>query len=261
VKTGKLLWLVYVGVFFAALYTPIAILIGMSFNDSRTIARWEGFTTRWYFQVIDNQQFMSAFGTSVWIAILTTLLSIALGTLSGIAIARRSPGRYASFWDVLVLLPLIIPEIIEGVSISLFYRSVGIPNGVGATVIGHTVFSVSFVALIVRARMADVAKVYEEASMVLGANRWETFLRVLLPLAAPAIIAGAFLAFAASFDDVVKSTFTTDAYSQTLPIIVFAAARRGFSPALTALAALMVAVSLSAATARTLAQRRAGGYP
>ena len=257
-KLGKILLGAYAVIFFAALYTPIAVLIGASFNASRTIYTWGGFSTRWYGQVLENDRYMAALGVSLWIAILTTLLSIVLGTLAGIAVARRPPGRYALAWDALVLLPLIIPEIIEAVSILLFYQVVRIPNGVLATVFGHTVFSVSFVALIVRARMADLGKHYEEASMVLGANRVETFTRVLLPLAAPAIVAGAFLAFAASFDDVVKSLFTTDAFTRTLPIIVFSESRRVLTPGLNALATLMVIVSLSAASFRTLAERRAG---
>ncbi len=233
------------------------MLIGLSFNASRSIYTWGGFTTQWYGQVFANSVYMGAFGTSLWIAILTTALSIVLGTLAGIAVARRAAGRFSLFWDALVLLPLIIPEIIEALSIILFYNVVGIPNGVLATVLGHTVFSVSFVALIVRARMADLGKSYEEASMVLGANRIETFTRVLFPLAAPAVVAGAFLAFAASFDDVVKSSFTTDAFTRTLPIIVFSASRKVLTPGLNALATLMVVISFTAAILRGLVERKA----
>lgn len=255
-KASRLLLGAYVVVFLLALYTPIAVLVGLSFNASKIVYVWAGFSTRWYQEIFRTPQYTNALNASLWIAILTTLLSVVLGALAGIAIARR-PGRYALAWDALVLLPLIMPEIIEALSILLFYKVVGIRNGVGATVLGHTVFSVSFVALIVRARMGDVGKSYEEASMVLGASRAETFLRVLLPLAAPAIVAGAFLAFAASFDDVVKSSFTTSVDSRTLPLLVFAAAARGgISPLLNALATVMVIISLSAAYLRTLAERR-----
>ncbi len=256
-KLGKVLLPAYAVVFFAALYLPIALLIGLSFNANRFVYAWGGFSTQWYVGVLSDRGYMSAFGISLWIGVLTTLLSIFLGTLAGIAVARRPPGPFAIFWDALVLLPLIMPEIIEGISIILFYNVVGIETGVFATVLGHTVFSVSFVALIVRARMGDLGKSYEEASMVLGANRIQTFVRVILPLAAPAIVAGSFLAFAASFDDVVKSQFTTNAATRTLPLLVFSAARRGVSSSLTALAALMVAISLSAAFLRTYAERRA----
>lgn len=256
-KIGRALLAGYVVFFFAALYTPIAVLIGLSFNESRIVYVWTGFSTRWYASVLGNEAYMGAFGRSLWIALLTTLLSVALGSLAGIAVARRPPQRWSLAWDALVLLPLIIPEIIEALAIALFYQVTGIPLGVWATVIGHTVFSVSFVALIVRARMGDMGRSYEEASMVLGANRVETFSQVVLPLAAPAIVAGAFLAFAASFDDVVKSGFTTSATDRTLPLLVFsAAAKGGISPQLNALAAIMVAISLSAAFARTLAERR-----
>lgn len=247
----------YLLLFFAGLYTPIAVLVGFSFNENRLATVWTGFSTRWYTSVLANEEYVGAFLRSIWIAILTTLLSVILGTLAGIAVARRPPGRFALAWDALVLLPLIIPEIIEALAIVLFYQVVGIRPGILATVLGHTVFSVSFVALIVRARMGDMGRSYEEASMVLGANRLETFARVVLPLAAPAIVAGAFLAFASSFDDVVKSIFTTDAVTRTLPIKLFsAAAKGGVSPLLNALATLMVVISLAAAYARTLAERR-----
>jgi len=250
---------VYVGIFFVALYTPIAVLTVLSFNAGRAATDWEGFSTRWFESVVSDVRYTGPFWNSITIGILTTLLSVVLGTLAGIAVARRPPGRYAFAWDALILMPLIIPEIIEALSIQLFYRVAGIPNGVLATVIGHTVFSVAFVALIVRARMGDLGKAYEEASMILGANRIQTFVRVLMPLAAPAIIAGAFLAFAASWDDVVKSQFTTSFDSRTLPLVVFAAAAKGrISPLLNALAVIMVVISLSAAFMRTLAERRIG---
>ena len=247
------------GIFFVALYTPIAVLTVLSFNDGRTATQWEGFSTRWFESVLTDVRYTVPFWNSITIGILTTLLSVVLGTLAGIAVARRPPGRFSFAWDALILMPLIIPEIIEALSIQLFYKVAGIPNGVLATVIGHTVFSVSFVALIVRARMGDLGRAYEEASMILGAGRVQTFVRVLLPLAAPAIIAGAFLAFAASWDDVVKSKFTTSPDTNTLPLVVFAAAAKGrISPLLNALAVVMVVISLSAAFMRTLAERRIG---
>lgn len=250
---------VYVVLFFVVLYSPIAVLVGLSFNAGRTPTQWEGFSIRWFEAVFADERYTTPFVSSLWIAMLTTMLSVALGSLAGIAVARRPPGRFSFAWDALILMPLIIPEIIEALSIQLFYQVVGIPNGVVATVIGHTVFSVSFVALIVRARMGDLGRAYEEASMILGANRVQTFVRVLLPLAAPAIIAGAFLAFASSWDDVVKSQFTTSVDSRTLPLGVFAAAARGrISPLLNALAVVMVIISLSAAVMRTVAERRIG---
>lgn len=256
-KIGQILLAAYVVIFFAALYGPIAVLIGLSFNAGRLAYVWGGFTLSRYPQVFSSETYMDALGLSLWIATLNTVLSVVFGTLLGIALARRPLGRFGLFWDALILLPLILPEIIETLSIVLFYQVVGIRNGVLATTLGHTVFSVSFVALIVRARMGDLGKSYEEASMVMGANRVVTFFRVLLPLAAPAIIAGAFLAFAASFDDVVKSNFTTAAGGDTLPLIIFHAARRGgITPGLNALATIMVAISLSAAFFRTLMERR-----
>jgi ABC-type spermidine/putrescine transport system permease subunit II len=258
-RLGRGILAAYVVLFFVALYAPIAVLVGLSFNEGRTPTVWEGFSTRWFAAVFDDERYTVPFGNSLWIGIITTFLSVVLGTLAGIAVARRPPGRFSFAWDALILMPLIIPEIIEALSIQLFYQVVGIPNGVLATVLGHTVFSVSFVALIVRARMGDLGKAYEEASMILGAGRVQTFVRVLLPLAAPAVIAGAFLAFASSWDDVVKSQFTTSVDSRTLPLVVFAAAARGrISPLLNALAVVMVIISFSAAIMRTLAERRIG---
>lgn len=256
-KLARAVLAAYVGLFFVALYTPIGVLVGLSFNAGRQATVWEGFSFHWFQTVWSDVRYTGPFWNSIWIGVLTTFLSVALGTLAGIAVARRPPGRFSFAWDALILTPLIIPEIIEALSIQLFYQIVGIANGVVATVIGHTVFSVSFVALIVRARMGGLGKAYEEASMVLGAGRLQTFARVLLPLAAPAIIAGSFLAFASSWDDVVKSSFTTSVDSRTLPLVVFAAAARGrISPLLNALAVVMVIISFSAAFMRIWAEKR-----
>lgn len=245
----------YVVVFFAAVYTPIAVLIGLSFNANRTVYIWTGFTTDWYGVALSSQRYMVAFSNSILTALGTTALSIVLGTLAGIGLARITPGRMGFMWDALVLLPLIIPEIIEAFSISKLYRFLGVSPGIPATILGHTVFSVSFVALIVRARMGDVGKSYEEASKMLGANRVRTFFSVVLPLAAPAIVAGAFLSFAASFDDVVKSKYTMG--KDLLPLVVFAeAARGGITPSLDAIATIMVIISLSAAFLRIFSETR-----
>ncbi|MEK6987132.1 MAG: ABC transporter permease [Candidatus Thermoplasmatota archaeon] len=254
-KLTRLFLAVYAVMFFSALYTPIAILIGLSFNGSRNINVWGGFTTDWFGVALANTAYTKALTNSFVVALSTAGLSIVLGTFAGIGLARLSTGRFGIMWEALMLLPLIIPEIIEAISISWFYKALSIPNGVPATILGHTVFSVSFVALIVRARMGDVGRSYEEASMVLGANRLQTFGRIVLPLAAPAILAGAFLAFAASFDDVVKSIFTIG--KDMLPIVVFAEAHRGgVKSPLLALATIMVMISVSAALLRVLTETR-----
>lgn len=256
-KLGRVVFTAYVGLFFAGLYVPIALLIGLGFNSGSRVYVWEGFTFENYGVVLRIPSYTSAFSSSILIALGTTGFSVILGTLAGLSAARRTSGRFELLWSALVLLPLIVPEIVESLSIFLFYRVLHIPLGTGATIIGHTVFSVSFVALIVRARMADFGKAYEEASMVLGAGRMYTFANVLLPMAAPAVIAGGFLAFAASFDDVIKSAFTTTPASRTLPIVIFAeASRGGISTSLAALSALMVAISISSALARVLVERR-----
>lgn len=256
-KIGPIVLRSYVLGFFVLLYIPIVILIILGFNDNRVVYVWRGFTTDKFVQVFAVQSYQRALSASLLIAVGTTILSVFLGTLAGIAGARYTSLRAEFAWTALILLPLIIPEIVEALSLVLFYKAVGIPNGMPATILGHTVFCVSFVALIVRTRMADVGKSYEEASMVLGASPAVTFFRVLLPLAAPAIIAGAFLGFAASFDDVIKSEFTTDAATQTLPLLVFGQAHRGgVSTTIAALSAIMVAISLAAALIRVTAERR-----
>jgi len=256
-KIGAVALRAYVILFFVGLYVPLAVLVVLGFNSGRTVYVWEGFTTDKYAALLTIPRYTNAFGSSIVIALGTTALSVVLGALSGIAAARSTSIRYDLLWTALILLPLIVPEIVEAFSIVLFYQFAGIRNGTEATIVGHTAFSVSFVALIVRARMGDVGRVYEEASLILGATRLQTFTRVHLPMAAPAIVAGAFLAFAASFDDVVKSSFTTSATTRTLPLIVFSeAARGGISATLNALAAVMVAISLSAAIVRVLAIRR-----
>ncbi len=256
-KLGRVALAAYVGLFFTGLYGPIAVLVGLGFNSGSRVYVWESFTLENYQIVLSIKSYVDAFWSSIFIAVGTTVLSVILGTLAGLSASRRASGRFELVWSALVLLPLIVPEIVEALSIFLFYRVLGIPLGTGATIIGHTVFSVSFVALIVRARMADFGRAYEEASMVLGAGRLHTFINVLLPMAAPAVIAGSFLAFASSFDDVIKSGFTTTPLSRTLPQIVFAqASRGGISTSLAALSAVMVAISISAALARVLAGRR-----
>jgi spermidine/putrescine transport system permease protein len=225
------------------LFTPIAILIVFSFNVSKRNFIWRGFTLDWYPTLFANRDLIDALERTLEVAAVAVLASTILGTLLGLGLARmRSRGRGTA--ETLLLLPMVTPEIIMGISLLLFFAQLF--GGQGSLVqitIAHITFCISYVAVVVRARAAGLDPQLEEAGRDLGASAWGAFRFVTLPLLAPAVAAGAMLAFALSFDDLVITTFIAGVGSSTLPLYIYSKIRFGVTPEINAISAIIVAVT------------------
>ena len=240
---------------FAFLYIPILILIIYSFNENRFVSVWTGFSLQWYVSMFQNPRVADAFRTSMWLAIWSTAVSTVLGTLTAIAMERFK------FWgkvtyDAILYLPIIIPDIVMALSTLLFFIIVGVTLSRYTILIAHIAFNISFVAIVVRARLADMDNALEEAAADLGANPWQTFIRVTVPLLLPGIIAGALLAFTLSLDDFVITFFMAGPNSTTLPVYIWSLLRRGVTPEVNAISTLMFLGSTLLVIVSLLIQRR-----
>ncbi len=257
-------WLV-----FAFLYLPILALIVLSFNDNRIVGVWSGASLRWYRELAGDRAVLSALRNSLIVAVVSTVIATALGTAAAIALERyRWRGRRA--FDGMLFLPVIIPDVTMAVMMLLFFVQVfrlvgnvlGFTGGFGLTtiVLSHVAFNVSFVAIVVRARLAGMSRVLEEAAADLYAGPWQRFRHVTLPLIAPGIAGGALLALTLSLDDVVITSFVAGPGSTTLPVYVFGLVRRGVTPLINAVSVLMLAGSMILVIVSLLLQgRRTGG--
>ncbi len=225
------------------LFAPIAILIIFSFNTSKLNFVWQGFTLHWYVKLLSNEAILNAFKNSLIVAILTTLLSTLLGTMLAFALVRYN-FRGRAILNNIIFLPVIIPEIIEGISLLVFFVWIGMQLGISTIVIAHTAFCISFVAIVVKARLHGLDRTLEEAAMDLGANKIQTFLKITLPLTMPGIIAGALLAFTLSLDDFVITFFTAGVGSTTLPLKIYSMIKFGITPEINAISTILLSVSM-----------------
>jgi spermidine/putrescine transport system permease protein len=238
------------------LYAPIIILVIFSFNASRSTAQWSGFSLEWYREMINDEQIVLALWNSLFVAVVSTLVSTVLGTLAAMAMERFF-FRGKLLMDAVLYLPIIIPDIAMAIMLLLFFNLSGIgfepwhielfgirlavPYSV---IIGHVAFNISFVAVVVRARLSQMDRTLEEAAQDLYANSWNTFRRVTLPMMMPGILGGALLAFTLSLDDFVITFFTSGAGFNTLPVRVFGMIKKGVTPKINAVSSLMLAASL-----------------
>lgn len=248
-----LLWLA-VGVFLF-LYLPILILIIYSFNESQIVGQWTGFSLRWYVELLHNEAILNALRTSIWVAVWSTIVSTIIGTLTALAMERyRFPGKMV--WDAILYLPIIIPDIVMALSTLMFFVVMGIALSRYTILIAHVAFNIAFVAIVVRARLADMDGTLEEAAADLGANPWQTFRLVTLPSLAPGIVAGALLAFTLSLDDFVITFFVAGPGSTTLPVQVYSMIRFGVTPEVNAVSTLMFVGSALLVVVSLIVQRR-----
>lgn len=231
---------------FAFFYVPILSMIVYSFNASRLATVWGGFSTKWYVSLWSNTQVIEALVLSLKIALVSATLATILGTMAGIAIVRMGRFRGRTLFSGLVTAPLIMPEVITGVSSLIFFlllaQWIGWPAQRGFTTItlAHITFSMVFVTTIVQARLLQFDRAIEEAAMDLGSRPWQVLFDVTLPVISPAILSGWLLAFTISLDDVVITSFTTGPGSTTLPLLIWSKVKLGVTPDINALATLMV---------------------
>jgi len=247
---------------FVFLYAPIVILVIYSFNASQLVAVWGGWSLRWYGELLRNDQVLSAAWLSVRIAAINASLAVCLGTMAGLAMARFGRFRGRLLFSGMIAAPLVMPEVITGLSLLLLFvaleQAVGWPAGRGMTTItiAHITFSMAYVAVIVQSRLSGLDRSVEEAAMDLGARPEKVFFVITLPMIAPALVAGWLLAFTLSLDDLVIASFVSGPGSSTLPMVVFSKVRLGVSPDINALATIIVlVVSASVAVAGWLFAR------
>lgn len=233
---------------YAFFYIPIVSMIIFSFNDSRLATVWGGFSTRWYFRLFENAQILKAALLSLEIAAMSATMATVLGAMAGMALARFSRFRGRTLFSGLVSAPLIMPEVITGLSLLLLFvfmqQTIGWPQGRGFTTItiAHTTFSMSYVAVIVHSRLLSMDQSLEEAAMDLGSKPVQVLIDVTLPIIAPALISGWLLAFTLSLDDVVITNFTNGPGTTTLPLYIWGKVKLGVTPDINALATIMITV-------------------
>jgi putrescine transport system permease protein len=233
---------------FAFLYIPIVSLIVYSFNESKLVTVWAGFSTKWYGELLRNGPILNAAWLSLKIAALTATLAVVLGTLSGLALARFGPFKGRTLLSGLTTAPLVMPEVITGLSMLLLFvameQLIGWPAGRGMTtiVIAHVTFTMAYVTVIVQSRLAQMDDSLEEAAMDLGARPAKVFFLITLPIIAPALMSGWLLAFTLSIDDLVTTSFVAGPGSSTLPMVIYSKVRLGVSPDVNALATILVGI-------------------
>ena len=232
-------WLVYL-----FLYVPILVVMIFSFSDSPSVGIWGGFTLDWYGRMFRNDQLMNALRNSIVVALVSTAIATVLGTAAAIALERYRRWLGKRTFDALLYLPVIIPDITMAVMLLLWFTQIGINLSLTTIIIAHIAFNISFVAIVVRARLANMDSSIEEAATDLYANRWQTFRRVTLPLIWPGVVGGALLALTISLDDVVVTSFVQGPGATTLPVFVFGLIKKQVTPEINAVSTLMLVASM-----------------
>jgi putrescine transport system permease protein len=226
----------------AFLYLPILILVIYSFNDSRLVSVWGGWSLRWYRSLLGNEAMLAAAWTSLRIAITAATVATVLGTLAALALVRAGRFRGRTAFAAMLYAPLVMPEVITGLSLLLLFVAAGVSRGFWTVVIAHTTLTLCFVAVVVQARLSDFDRSLEEAAADLGCPPWRVFLTITLPLIFPAAAAGWMLAFTLSLDDLVIASFTTGPGATTLPIRIYSEVRLGVKPEVNAICTIMIGI-------------------
>jgi spermidine/putrescine transport system permease protein len=236
-------WLAtYVALVLLFLHLPLLILMAFSFNASRFSVEWTGFTLAWFRGLADRPDILAGLRNSLVVGVTSTIISTVLGTMLALALSRhRFRGRRAM--ESLLYVPLVTPEIVVGISLLVLFAAMGVRLGIATIVIAHVAFSISFVTVVVRARLAGMDGHLEEAAMTLGAGPWRSFRRVTLPLIMPGVVAGALLAFTLSFDDYVITSFVAGSGSSTLPVVIYGMVRRNIDPTVNAVSTVVLLVT------------------
>lgn len=238
------------------LYVPIAILVIYSFNDSKLVSVWGGWSLRWYRALFDDSAILQAAWVSIRIAFMTACLATVLGTLAALALVRMGRFRGRLPFSAMVYAPMVMPEVIIGLALLLLFVAIDVERGMFTTTLAHTTLTMCFVTVIVQSRLLSFDWSLEEAAMDLGCRPFRAFLTVTLPLIMPAVLAGFMLAFTLSLDDLVIASFTTGPGATTLPIRIYSEVRLGVKPEINAISTIMIAfVAIVVVTASLLTKR------
>jgi putrescine transport system permease protein len=226
---------------FAFLYLPIVILIIYSFNASKLVTVWGGFSTKWYVSLFQNQGLIDAAWVTIRVALLSATLATILGTLGALALTRYTRFRGRVLFSGMIYAPLVMPEVITGLSLLLLFVAINFDRGFWTVMLAHTTLTMCFVAVVVQSRLITFDRSLEEAAMDLGATPVKTFFQVTLPVILPAVVSGWMLAFTLSLDDLVIASFTSGPGATTLPMKIYSQVRLGVTPEINAVCTLMIA--------------------
>lgn len=241
---------------FAFLYLPILILIIYSFNASRLVTVWGGFSVQWYISLWQNQQLLDSVWVTLRVAALSSTLALILGTLAGIVLVRMGRFRGQTLFASMIYAPLVMPEVIMGLSLLLLFVALNVARGFWTITLAHTTFTLCYVAVVVQSRLLTFDRSLEEAAMDLGAPPLKTFFVVTLPLIAPALVGGWLLAFTLSLDDLVIASFTTGPGATTLPMRIYSQVRLGVTPEINAISTILVVVVALGVIVASIVQKK-----
>ena len=241
---------------FAFLYLPIVLLIIYSFNASRLVTVWGGFSTQWYVALFNNQGLMDAAWVTIRVGLLSATCATVLGTLAALALTRYTRFRGRLLFSGMVFAPLVMPEVITGLSLLLLFVAIGLDRGFFTVTLAHITFSMCFVAVVVQSRLMTFDRSIEEAAMDLGATPVRTFFQVTLPVILPAIVSGWMLAFTLSLDDLVIASFTSGPGATTLPMKIYSQVRLGVTPEINAACTLLIAIVALGVIAASIVNKR-----
>jgi putrescine transport system permease protein len=242
---------------FAFLYIPILLLVVYSFNASKLVTVWAGFSTKWYQALWQNQALMDAVATTLEVGLVSALIATVLGTLAALSLARFGLFLGRTLFTGLIYAPLVIPEVITGLSLLLLFVAIDFDRGFWTITLAHITFTMCFVCVVVQSRLSGFDRSLEEAALDLGCPPWRTFLTITLPLIMPGVLAGFLLAFTLSLDDLVLASFTSGPGATTLPMKIYSQVRLGVTPEINAISTLMIgAISIGVISASLLTKLR-----
>lgn len=242
---------------FAFLYIPIVILVIYSFNASRLVTVWGGWSAQWYVSLFNNQQLLDAAWVTARVAFISATVATVLGTMAAIALVRHGRFRGRTLFSGLVYAPLVMPEVITGLSMLLLFVAMGVARGFWTVILAHVTFAMCYVAIVVQSRLLSFDRSLEEAAQDLGATPAKTFMVVTLPIIAPAVISGWMLAFTLSLDDLVIASFTTGPGATTLPMRIYSSVRLGVTPEINAVCTILIGIVTLVVIGASIATKRA----
>jgi putrescine transport system permease protein len=246
---------------FAFLYIPILLLVIYSFNASRLVTVWGGFSLKWYGELFSNQQLMDAAWVTIRVGLVSATVATVLGTLAALAMVRAGRFPTRPVFSAAVFAPLIMPEVITGLSLLLLFVAIGMDRGFWTVTLAHITFTMCYVAVVVQSRLQSFDSSLEEAALDLGCTPTRTFFLITLPIIAPAVIAGWLLAFTLSLDDLVIASFTSGPGATTLPMRIYSQVRLGVTPEINAACTILIGLVALGVLAASIAQKRQQAGP
>ncbi len=236
---------IYAFLIYAILYIPVAVMMVFSFNNQKYNYFWAGFTTKWYDKLLTNSALIDCLWYSIIIAILSTVISVVIGTIGAIGL-KKYEFKMKRLVNNMLYIPIIVPEIVLAVALLIIFMKFGFSLGLTSILIGHCTFCIPYAVVTIKGRISGDKETMEEASMDLGANRLQTFLKITLPSIMPGVMSAAFLSFTLSIDDVVMSNMLSGAKSSTLPVLILSMNKSGITPDVNALTTIMILIIVSA---------------